>query len=261
MLGVESSSCSFESSPNNTIKFDEDDIININSTIASNDQHKEHQDNSSLSKPNSSNSSEESNCGTQEGSVIHINNIEVSFSQDSSFKSVYSSDSNPIPDSNPADKTSLQENHNPNQSACLADPHHPQNRLPPFYYYFDKGTLFLEIGDEVHKIVVEYNGVEKEMSVDTKVHSVFLECEKELMHKHYDFLSGQYPDESKKKIAGMVYEILYVKRTDKDSPIDKMREEVEKKRSEKVEKNQDPEPYIRNEDKVRGYIYNLTRKK
>ena len=58
MLGVESSSCSFESSPNNTIKFDEDDIININSTIASNDQHEEHQDNSSLSQPNSSNSSE-----------------------------------------------------------------------------------------------------------------------------------------------------------------------------------------------------------
>lgn len=245
---------------NNDLSLDDEDVNQVNNYLADNNQHNEHQD-------NSSNSSQELYYYSHENTPTLVNNIEVSFSQNSSFLSNHSPNSNPDPnsntisESNPAGKSSLQETSTHGQS-YLADLTRLQTQLPSGYFcYIDNKKFVLKVPSEEHMIVVERDGEIMDVSLDTKAHSVFLKCEKELIVQYYKDLRKHHRDKKKKKIAGMVYEILYVERTDKDSPIDNMREEVEKKRSEKVEKNEDPEPYIRTEKKVIDYIYNQTRKK
>ena len=243
---------------NNDLSLDDEDVNQVNNYLADNNQHNEQQD-------NSSNSSQELNYYSHGNTPTLINNIEVSFSQNSSFLSNHSPNSNPDPnsntisESNPAGKSSLQETSTHGQS-YLADLTRLQTQLPSGYFCYIKNKKFvLKVPSEVHMIVVERDGEIMDVSLDTKPHSVFLECEKELIVQYFNNLSDHYPD--KKKTARKVYEILYVERTDKDSPIDNMREEVENKKRAKVEKNKDPEPYIRTEKKVLDYIYNQTRKK
>lgn len=278
LLGVESSSCNFESTINHPY-IDDNDRSNMTNALTGND-HEEHQDNSLFPQPNNSNSFQDFNHHIHEGSIFPNNRISVSVASSTpvpSSTSVYELDY--------TGKTSLQEQHNPNQSAFLADPHHPQNRLPPFYYYKDKGTLVLVIRDEVHKIVVEYNGVRKEMSVDTKERIKWLDCEEEFIIDYYRRHGHGVTDID---LAKVLYNTMYLEKTE-DSTILSMRDDLkeardgkkEKKeaektnarsnknkkkkaektnaRTEKKEKENAKKAYERNEDKVYNKINSLKR--